>query len=387
MLLDLGVVTGSLSPAGGGLFQCMRVPTNLVAQRGARVSVYGLVDDQFEQARSAWTVSKLQAFPITGPHRLGYSPEMMRSLVKADHDLVHLHGLWFYPSHAVNQWRRRTQRPTVISTVGMLDEWSIRQSWVKKRIIRHLYEDENLCKAAAIHANSHAEAQAIRKFGLSNPIAIIPNGVDLADLDEEAPLSLRGGCKTLLFLGRVHAKKGLRELVQAWALVRGAQPDLHDSWRIIIAGWDDGGHQAEIVALVAELDLGQSVSFLGPIFGDQKTSLLRHAHAFVLPSFGEGMPMAVLEAWSFALPVLMTKACNLTESFKANAAFEISMEPAAMANTLAQCLGDDAALQRVGATGRQFVATHYQWSTVVDRMLELYGWVGGGAQRPSFVLP
>jgi glycosyltransferase involved in cell wall biosynthesis len=77
----------------------------------------------------------------------------------------------------------------------------------------------------------------------------------------------------------------------------------------------------------------------------------------------------------------------LTESFKANAAFEISMEPAAMANTLAQCLGDDAALQRVGATGRQFVATHYQWSTVVDRMLELYGWVGGGAQRPSFVLP
>ena len=313
---------------------------------------------------------------------------MMRALAAADHDLVHLHGIWFYPSCVVRQWRSRTRRPTVISPVGMLDEWSIRQSWIKKRVIRLLYEDDNLNKASAIHANSAAEAQVIRKFGLVNAIAVLPNGVELPDLDVTVPRPqyLDDGRKTLLFLGRIHPKKGLKELVQAWALVRELRPAVHKARRIDIVGWDDTGHRAELEAMVRELDLGRDVALLGPAHGDKKMALLRNADAFVLPSFGEGMPMAVLEAWSCAVPVLMTTACNLTDSFKANAALEISTAPRVMARSLVDVLGDATILRRIGQEGCPFVEQHHSWPSVVDAMMEFFGWLVGGGPRPSCVI-
>jgi glycosyltransferase involved in cell wall biosynthesis len=384
-MFDLGVLAGSLSPSGGGLFQCMHMSANLIAQRGFRVSVYGLLDDRFEESRAAWAVDKLTAFPIAGPQRLGYSPEMVRALSVADHDLLHLHGLWRFPSNVAKQWRRRTRRPTIISTAGMLDEWSLKRSWTKKQIIRWFYEDKNLQEATVLHANSHAEALAIRKFGLVNPIAVIPNGVELPELDNELPPRCDGR-KTLLFLGRIHPKKGLQELVQAWALVRGRYPALYEDWKLAIAGWDDGGHLAQIESLAAKLELGSHISFLGPVFGDEKASLLRHAHAFVLPSHGEGMPIAVLEACSFALPAFITAECNLTECFDADAAIEISTRPAEIAETFVSRLMDQAFLRRVGANSRSLVETRYRLSSVVDRMIEVYEWALGASRRPSFVL-
>lgn len=387
MSLDLGVVTGSLSPAGGGLFECMRVPTNLVAQRGAAVSVYGLHDDQFEAARGAWTVSQLQAFPIAGPRRFGWSPEMQRALDRADHQLLHLHGIWFYPSYLVKRWRERTGRPTVISPAGMLDEWSVRQSASKKRLIRRLYEDENLRRASALHANSVAELEAIRKFGLANPVAILPNGVVLPDLARTLPrpAALPSDRKALLFLGRIHAKKGLKELVEAWALVRQLKPAVHRGWQIVVAGWDDG-FQTELETLIAERGLGPDIRLAGSFFGDDKLALLRHADAFILPSHGEGMPMAVLEAWAAAAPVLMTAACNLTDSFARGAAFPISIAPEAMARELIEALGADAALRATGSAGRRHAEASHSWPVIVDGLVETYDWLLGGRPRPDCIV-
>lgn len=387
MTLDLGVVTGSLSPAGGGLFECMRVPTNLVARRGAKVSVYGLQDELFEGSRPAWTVASLNAYPITGPKRFGYSPEMLAAVTHAPHDLVHLHGIWFYPSYVTGVWRKANRKPTVVSPAGMLDEWSVRQSGLKKRLIRALYEDDNLRAAGVLHANSVAEHDAIRKFGLVNPVAILPNGVELPDLAVPPPPrpAALDGRKTLLFLGRIHAKKGLNELVQAWALLRDSEPAVHRDWVLTLAGWDDG-LQTDLVARIAELGLQHSITVAGPVFGADKVAMLRHADAFILPSYGEGMPMAVLEAWSYGTPVIMTAACNLAGSFAAGAAIEISTDPAAMAHALSGALRDGPALRQIGATGRAYAERHHAWPSIVTSLEDVYGWLVGGGARPACIV-
>jgi hypothetical protein len=124
MTLDLGIVTGSLSPAAGGLFQSVRLPAKMLAASGTRVTVYGLQDEQWESSRAAWTGVDAEAFKVIGPSRLGYSPAMKSRVISARHDLLHLHGVWFYPSGITNGWRKRHGRPTVISPRGMLDPWA-----------------------------------------------------------------------------------------------------------------------------------------------------------------------------------------------------------------------------------------------------------------------
>ena len=143
----------------------------------------------------------------------------------------------------------------------------------------------------------------------------------------------------MLFLGRIHPKKGVAELIRAWALLRRSDPSLALGWRLIVAGWDDGGHLPGLRTLVAELGLVDHVLFIGSVFGADKEAWFRSAKAFILPSYSEGLPMAVLEAWSYELPVFMTGACNLPEGFEEGAAIEVSTDPNQLANALGVDLG------------------------------------------------
>jgi poly(glycerol-phosphate) alpha-glucosyltransferase len=165
------------------------------------------------------------------------------------------------------------------------------------------------------------------------------------------------GKKTLLFLGRIHPKKGLVGLIRAWAEIQNPKSGINNSkdWQLVIAGWDQGGHEEELKSLCGELGLrvfsrldagdlklnsyklktpppeaeATDVVFWGPAFGPEKEALLRSASAFVLTSFSEGLPMSVLEAWSYGLPVLMNPECNLQEGFACGAALEIRHSQAA----------------------------------------------------------
>ena len=136
--LDLGIVTGGLSPAAGGLFESVRIPANRLAQSGMAVSVYGSYEPQFDAARSAWQGPVVQAFPLIGPLRLSFTPGMLKKIIAGNHDLLHQHGIWIYQSRIVDAWRRRTGRPTIISPRGMLDPWALRNSNLKKQIVRKL---------------------------------------------------------------------------------------------------------------------------------------------------------------------------------------------------------------------------------------------------------
>jgi len=250
-----------------------------------------------------------------------------------------------------------------------------------------LFERRNLAGASCIHVNSNAELDSIRALGLTNPVEVIPNGVDLPDLRADA-LPPTGELKILLFLGRLHPKKGLPNALRAWAALRNTDAGKRalEGWRFVIAGWDQGGHETDLKRLCDDLGLEWSVEssprpstfdprpilFPGPVFGEKKEALLRSASAFILPSFSEGLPMAVLEAWAYSKPVLMTPACNLPEGFAAGAALEIHPDPDAIAEGFAT-LGriPSAELATMGAAGRRLVEDRFTWPRVAQQMQEV----------------
>jgi poly(glycerol-phosphate) alpha-glucosyltransferase len=262
----------------------------------------------------------------------------------------------------------------------MLDAWALRNSQWRKRAAAWLYEGRHLQGAACLHALNTAEAQAIRAFGLRSPICIIRNGVDLP---VDVPLRRPQRPRTLLYLGRLHPKKGLANLIEAWSLVR--QDADESDWCLLIAGWDQNGHRSQLETLCRKLQLGNRARFAGPQFGADKNGCFNTASAFVLPSLSEGLPMAVLEAWAWRLPVLMTPQCNLSEGFTAGAAFSMEPKPESIESCLRRLFAlSDSERSAMGEQGRALVERRFAWPSIASQMAAVYDWVLGGS-LPSTV--
>ncbi len=147
-------------------------------------------------------------------------------------EIFHGHGLWQYPVHLMAKVARKNKLPYVISPHGMLEPWSLSVGSWKKRVALKLFQRKDLDLASSLHATSTMEADNIRKLGFKNAIAIIPNGIAL----NEFPFlqnQTKGEKRTVLFLSRVHPKKGIENLIEAWGKV---EDSLRHNWEIQIAG-------------------------------------------------------------------------------------------------------------------------------------------------------
>jgi glycosyltransferase involved in cell wall biosynthesis len=384
-------VTSWLSSAGGGVSAAVSALSAGIQHRGCDVRVLGLADARWDREQLDWQGAPVAACRVAGPRALGFTPDLPRQLHAADPQIAHSHGLWMHTSRNVVRWARTTGRPYLVSPHGMLDPWAVAHSRVKKSIIRRLYEGSHLRGAACLHALCGAEADAIRSYGLRNPICVIPNGISLpANVrPEPAPWAglLPGDARILLFLGRLHPKKNLATLIDAIGRVDGeVMLGRGCPWRVVITGWDQLGHEQELKEMVARHRLEERFLFTGPLFGKAKDAAFRHACAFVLPSLSEGLPMAVLEAWSYGLPVLMTAACNLPNGFTAGAALQISHQSEPMSLSLATLFSlDDEVLNGMGRCGRHLVETEFSWDRISEEMVAVYEWLLRRTGAPSTV--
>jgi poly(glycerol-phosphate) alpha-glucosyltransferase len=379
------LVTSRLSQSGGGISAAVEALSRNLLSTGADVHVVGIDDHRWHIDHADWSGAPFSAFPTRGPAALGYAPDMLSELHDLNAAIVHTHGMWTYPSRAVSEWASHARRPYVVSPHGMLDPWALRNARWKKKIAGLFYENTHLRRANCLHALCEAEARSIRQLGFKNPICVIPNGVTLppANTHRSSPPwhnIIRSDANVMLFLGRLHPKKNLTAFLDAWSRAT----DMN--WHLVIAGWDQGGHQKHLEASIDHLGLNKCVHVLGPLFGHDKDLALRHARAFVLPSLSEGLPMAVLEAWSYRLPVLMTDACNLPEGFHASAAAHLSLQRDEMVQDLRSFLSFDRSdLDEMGRQGRRLVETHFSWSSVAHQMRAVYKWLVNNTVPPSSV--
>jgi poly(glycerol-phosphate) alpha-glucosyltransferase len=388
--MKVGFLTPSVSRALGGIYEIERhLAKSLVRDTPAQVEVVGLEDEYTEQDLPEWRPLEPTVLPVRGPTNLGYAPQLRAALDGWDVDLLHLHVLWRYTSYASLRWHRETGRPHLVTINGMLDPWAVNNARWKKRIAGWLYEHANLQEAACLQVNTEKEYRAVRDYGLETPVAIVPNGVQLPN--ENPPSSppwadhIPADANVLLFLGRIHPKKGLQELLEAWAQVHQHHEDA-DDWVLVIIGWDDGGHQPGLEAYVNRAGLEDSVFFLGPKFGVEKEAAFHHADAFILPSYSEGLPMAVLEAWSYRLPVLKTAGCNLPEGFEEDAALQVAPEPDAIREGLSTLFAYTPEQREVmGQRGRVLLERRFTWSSVAEQMYDVYRWICNEAGPPSCI--
>lgn len=348
------MLTASLGKDGGGVAAAVRA---LAVAVGDEVRVYG---------------KGVQGCRVRGLAAFGYMPGLIGQIWRDGVEILHTHGLWMYPSVASVRWGRQR----LVSPHGMLERWALDNAAWKKRVASWLYEDRHLRGAACLHALNDRELTSIRAYGLRNPACVIPNGVDLPTNTAEGGEAE----KRLVFLGRLHPKKGLPLLLAAWAKVR------PKGWRLVLSGWDQCGHEQVLRKLAGTLGILGSVEFAGPKFGKEKDDLMRRADAFILPSYSEGLPVAVLEAWSYALPVLMTPACNLQEGFEAGCAVKLQATEAGVAEGLEGLKSmRDAELREMGNRGRKLVEERFTWKRIAEEMVSVYAWVLDRGPRPACV--
>jgi glycosyltransferase involved in cell wall biosynthesis len=311
------------------------------------------------------------------PRKLGRSPAMRAWLAQARDEgfaLLHSHGLWMLP----NLYPVRAAIPHIVAPRGTLDPAALVFSRRLKRAVWYLGQGEVLRRAAALHATSEQEACHIRAQNLRQPIILSPNGIDI-------PLGSRpsrGDRRRLLYLGRLHNKKGLDMLIAAWAALEPAHPN----WDLRIVGKGDHAFGAALARDIVARGL-RRVTVEPPAYGAAKQAAFAAADLFVLPTRGENFGMVVAEALAAGTPVLTTTGAPWQGLVGHRAGWWCLPEADALAASLNEALAlPHVALEEMGARGRAWMQAEYGWDEVGARLCSAYEWVLHGGPVPRAVL-
>ena len=316
-----------------------------------------------------------------------YSSSLRNSIEEMNFDILHTHGLWEYISVAAYKWKKIHKKPLMISTHGMLDSWALKNSYLKKKFLYYIVEKKYLSSADCIHVLSQNEANSLKKIRINVPYCLLPNGLNLKSASKLPVIvnELYPDKKKLLFLSRLHPKKGILQLLHGWKLFISSYP-LASQWIFLIAGWGEEEFIKKIKLYIDKNKLGDSVKLLGPKFNSEKEKLFTQVDMFILPSLSEGFPIVVLEAWAYKLPVLITKECNIPDAFVHNAAIEITPDTLDISNKLkfACGLGDDE-INKIGENGFELLKAKYTWEENVQKIIGVFEWLTGNRKKPNFI--
>lgn len=393
--MHIAALLGSISQSVGGPAYSVRRLWQSVLRPGVSVTVHTVNNmgfDERDEDYRIWDPVECRLWPTQGVKVLGYSKTMRAGLSKelgGKPALISQHGLWMYQGRLVSQLRDELKLPVVIHPHGMLEPWALNRSAWKKKVVGSLWEYENLRRATCLRVTAASELESVRRFGLKAPVAVIPNGIDVSDYDrlpsrEEASAILPqlAARRVLLFLSRVHPKKGLIRLLKIWKRLRAEYPE----WLLAICGPDEVGHTGQLEEAVEEMGLGDAVMFCGALFGEEKLAALSLANLFILPAFSENFGVAIAEALAARLPVITTKGAPWEGLEKKGCGWWADNEEQAIEDALRDALPMSAQqLHEMGERGREWVRRDYDWDLIGGQMLLVTEWMLGGGTAPACV--
>lgn len=294
--------------------------------------------------------------------------------------IVHSHGLWLLPNVWAGHAAAQHGQALIVSPRGMLAPAALAFSSLKKRLFWQLLQRRAYQAAACYHATSDQEAKDIRAFGITAPIAIIGNGVDLPEFQAPPPL-IAHAPKTILALGRIHPIKGLDTLIRAWEKVARERPN----WRLVICGPDELAYGQVLHGLIAQLRCPR-VEIRGPAFDDDKWATLQSAQLFVSASQSENFGLSIAEALGSGVPAIVSKGAPWASMQEQGAGWWIDhgVAPLVAALTLATGLND---MQRraMGERAQRWIKADFSWRSKAQAMQMLYAWSLAQADAPEFL--
>jgi glycosyltransferase involved in cell wall biosynthesis len=383
-LRAIHVVAGLDAAHGGPSYAVPRLCKALAATgvESTLLSVQATGKDMSESSEEGYRdrrfARKYAGTPVLG--RLCISPGLGSALRTSSADVIHNHGLWLMPNLQAGWAARLARTPLVVGPRGMLNSAALEFSSKKKRVFWQLMQGPAIRHAACLHATSDEEYRYIREFGLSSPVAIIPNGIEVPE-EQSQPVMAAGSDRVVLSLGRIHPIKGLDRLVRSWARVEADFP----KWRLRIVGFDERNHAQELRALVRHKGLTR-VSIEPPIYGNEKHDAYLQADLFVLASLDENFAVTVAEALAAGTPVISTRGAPWSGIERMGCGWWIDhgVEPLAAALTTAMAMPRQS-LRAMGAKGCEWMRQDFSWERVAHDMLSVYRWLSGEAEAPATV--
>lgn len=298
--------------------------------------------------------------------------------------IIHSHGVWHPSNHWTANFAGNNKIPHIIQPRGMLEPWALAQKSWKKRLAMQLYQGKDIASAAIFIATSDMEYENLRQLGIRQPIAVIPNGVQLDITPPVEDFVLNPDReKVVLFLSRIHPKKGLLELIEAWAICKPV------GWRLKIAGPDEGGYLDLVQKIIIQYGLGAKVDYVGEVDGEVKGALYQSADLFVLPTYSENFGLVVAEALAHGIPVITTKGAPWSDLVTFGCGWWVDTGVYALVPALQEAISlADADRKMMGRRGQQYVQ-RYNWDAIAQHTLEVYGWAlnpHNSELKPDFVM-
>lgn len=312
--------------------------------------------------------------------RMGLAPleaiRRVRSSVQDGASVVHGHGMWRIANLFPLVINTNAPAKLVWSPRGMLTQWSMRYRAARKAVFWSLLQQPALRRVDGFHATAPSEVADIRRLGFQQPIALIPNAVDVPD--NPSPCSRQ---KTVAFVSRIHEVKGLHLLIPVWTELADHFPD----WELVIAGKIDSSYGRSMVRLARQLG-SKRLKFVGEVLGSAKSTLLSTCRLFVLPSFSENFGIVVAEALAHATPVITTVETPWTTLPQQGCGWSIAPDSHNLKESLREALSlPDIRLEHMGMIGRKWIEQDFAWHPIATRFEEYYRWLNEGGQKPSFV--
>jgi glycosyltransferase involved in cell wall biosynthesis len=384
-------VLATLDPQSGGPAQACLEMAQSVAERGHQVSIFTTEfaldgHDGKASGLERFAALDIRTFPLDPPRFWKRSVALGRALKREirDFDVAHIHSLYLFHDWAAARACRRVAIPYVVRPHGLLDPYIRRRHRGRKLLMELAFQNKALASAAAIHYTAELEREISTPYAHGAPPVVIPLGVKIpadrslpsAAQREEAFPGLAG--KTvMLFLGRLHRKKGLDLLIPALAAARRQHPELH----LILAGPDDGA-LTQTTGLIAQCGLQEHITVTGMVEDRQKMTTFANTDFFVLPSYSENFAIAAVEAMSHGLPVIVSDRVNIHPDISAAGAGQVVNCTIQSLTAAIVAMAEAKDRPAIGARARQLVSEKYSWTAIGARLERLYGDLAAG-RRPS----